>query len=110
MTNVGGDVEGKPASLDGREEIGEREGRIAVLADDDRRDPLAQCAYRVGTVDERAVGVAVRVHEAGREREAAAVDDPLAAFGGECAHSNDSTRRDANARSPRRSAGAVEER
>ena len=51
-----------------------REARAAVLADDDRRDALANHRLRARVGEQRPVAVRVDVDEAGRDREPARVD------------------------------------
>src|SRR4051812_50182389 len=59
-------------------EIREWKRRFAVLADDDRGDPLIERADGIVAFEQGAVGMAVRVDEAGCEREAVSVHDPIA--------------------------------
>src|SRR3954468_23180277 len=61
-----------------RKEIPERERRFAVLADDDRGDPLIERADGIVAVEQRAVGVAVSIDKTRGEREAVSVHDAIA--------------------------------
>jgi hypothetical protein len=77
VAGVGGDVDRGGRLFEAREEIGERQGRLAVLSDHDGRDPLVDGGERVAMLEDSAVGVAVGVDETRREDEASRVDDLL---------------------------------
>ena len=57
-----------------REELGERQHRVAVLAADECRDPLADGGQRLRVLEDLAVAVGMGVDEARCEREAVPVD------------------------------------
>ncbi len=78
MAYIARDVHRGGRLLELLEESGQREYGAAILADDDRRDALADIGERVAVLEDLVVGVAVRVNESRREHEAARVDDRLA--------------------------------
>src|SRR5262249_50811586 len=97
----GADVVGELADQGSR-------GRAAV-ADDLRRDPLADLAVRLGVEQEGQVGVGVGVDEAGGGDAAGGVEAPGRRGGGEVADGGDAPPLYANVRPVRRGPRAVDD-
>ena len=107
VARVSGDVDGGGLPLEPREEIGQRPGRAAVLPGHDRGDPLAHRGQRIAVLEQPAIAVAVGVDEAGRQDEAARVDDGLAGKGAQVPDLYDAVAPQADRARPPRPAQAV---
>ena len=74
MPRIGCEVHGRRLRLETFEERGEREGRAAILAPDNRRDALAHRGERIAVKRQVAVAVAMGVDESRSERQSGHVD------------------------------------
>ncbi len=75
MPRIGCDVHGRGLRVETLEEVGEREGRAAILAPDNRRDALAHRGERIPVKRQVAVAVAMCVDESRCERQSCRIDD-----------------------------------
>ena len=108
VSGIGGDVDRRRLRIEPCEERGERQLRLAVLADHDGRDALADRRKRVPAIEDAAVVMAVRVDEAWGKREPARVDHAVRGSGVPAADRLDRPVHDPHVRAARRRSRAIE--
>ena len=111
VPDAGGDVDGRPRSLDPLEEVGDGQVAAAVLADQRGGDALLHLARGVGVIHEAAIRMAVHVDEPGRHDAAGGIDAPArpAPRSAAAQPRRWRRRRYANVNLARRAAGAVDD-
>ncbi len=110
MAGERGQVDRRRLLVEAGEELAERQLRVAVLTHHRGGDPLADGGQGVGVVEERRVGVAVGVDEAGRQDHPGGLDHRLVRRRPDLADLGDAVARDADAGAAGRAAGAVHHR